>query len=99
MQLAIFLITPGTRLGDVAPRIITVGSHLRAQKIAEHLDTISFSFTSKRGFTTITGSYNGVAVSIVAIGMGSGSSPHTVNMQQWLTFSFARFGPRALDQS
>eukprot|EP00835_Amoeboradix_gromovi_P002085 NODE_110_length_19453_cov_0.364369.p6 type:complete len:293 gc:universal NODE_110_length_19453_cov_0.364369:3553-4431(+) len=61
----------GTKLGQVANRVITVGDPLRARVISEYLDEIYFEFTSKRGFLTITGSYKYVPVSIIAIGMGS----------------------------
>jgi uridine phosphorylase len=51
--------------------VITVGSENRAEKIAEFLDATPpyKKITSGRGFTTITGFYQGVNVSIVAIGM------------------------------
>jgi len=55
----------------VANRVLTVGSQGRAEKIATFLDAepAPFKHTSGRGFTTITGKYKGVDVSIVAIGM------------------------------
>ena len=56
--------------GDVANRVITVGAVQRAEKIASFLDARTNVVSSSRGFTTITGTYKGVAVSIVAIGMG-----------------------------
>lgn len=51
---------------------ITVGSPSRASGIATHLDAVPkpFVLTSERGFTTITGRFRGVPVSIVSIGMG-----------------------------
>ncbi|KAH6578845.1 hypothetical protein BASA50_000231 [Batrachochytrium salamandrivorans] len=61
----------GVKVNEVANRIITVGDPKRALKIAVHLDTRVFTHESKRGFTTITGTYKGVAVSLVAIGMGT----------------------------
>ena len=56
----------------MANRIITVGAVSRLEKIAQFLDegSIRFKHTSPRGFTTVTGTYNQVPVSIVAIGMG-----------------------------
>ncbi|KAJ3532870.1 hypothetical protein NMY22_g7568 [Coprinellus aureogranulatus] len=62
----------GLRPGEVANRIITVGSPSRANGIAAHLDAEPkpFVLTSERGFTTITGRFRGVPVSIVSIGMG-----------------------------
>ncbi|KZT68502.1 purine and uridine phosphorylase [Daedalea quercina L-15889] len=62
----------GIRSGEVANRIVTVGAPSRANGIAAHLDASPrpFTLTSERGFTTITGRYKGVPVSIVSIGMG-----------------------------
>ncbi|KAI8379547.1 nucleoside phosphorylase domain-containing protein [Radiomyces spectabilis] len=63
--------------GEVANRILTVGDHVRARAIARHLDTEEecghkiFENVSQRGFTTITGRYKGVPVTILAIGMGN----------------------------
>lgn len=58
--------------GQLANRVLTVGSQSRAEKIAAFLDAepAPFNHTSSRGFTTITGRYKGVDVSVVAIGMG-----------------------------
>ncbi|KNE92305.1 hypothetical protein PSTG_14265 [Puccinia striiformis f. sp. tritici PST-78] len=58
--------------GEVANRVLTVGDHVRARRIAKFLDSTPkvFELTSQRGFTTFTGCYLGVPVSIVAIGMG-----------------------------
>jgi uridine phosphorylase len=52
---------------------ITVGDPARAQGIAKLLDPEPkpFALHSERGFLTLTGKYKGVAVSIVAIGMGA----------------------------
>jgi uridine phosphorylase len=57
--------------GEVANRVLVVGAQKRAEKIATLLDEGSETvrITSNRGFTTITGRYNGVQVSIVSIGM------------------------------
>ncbi|KAI0716130.1 purine and uridine phosphorylase [Cerioporus squamosus] len=62
----------GLRAGEVANRIITLGTPSRAHAIASYLDPspAPFTLTSERGFTTITGRYRGVPVSIVSIGMG-----------------------------
>ncbi|KAG1879992.1 purine and uridine phosphorylase [Suillus subluteus] len=59
--------------GEVANRIITVGSMSRAEGIAKMLDASPklFSLYSERGFLTITGCYKSVPVSIVCIGMGA----------------------------
>ncbi|KAI8646451.1 nucleoside phosphorylase domain-containing protein [Parasitella parasitica] len=67
----------GVKVGDVANRVITVGDHVRARKIAKLLDSEEetghpiFERTSQRGFLTITGRYKGTPVSIMAIGMGN----------------------------
>ncbi|RKO96978.1 purine and uridine phosphorylase, partial [Caulochytrium protostelioides] len=57
-----------------APRVVPVGDMLRARTLATHLDgPPAFEHTSKRGFHAITGTFRGVPVSIVAIGMGIGN--------------------------
>ncbi|KAG1898686.1 purine and uridine phosphorylase [Suillus fuscotomentosus] len=63
----------GIRAGEVANRIITVGSMPRAESIGKMLDASPklFSLYSERGFLTITGCYKSVPVSIVCIGMGA----------------------------
>ncbi|KAG2130287.1 purine and uridine phosphorylase [Suillus bovinus] len=63
----------GIRAGEVANRIITVGSTSRAESIAKMLDASPkiFSLYSERGFLTITGCYKSVPISIVCIGMGA----------------------------
>ncbi|RDB29910.1 Purine nucleoside phosphorylase DeoD-type [Hypsizygus marmoreus] len=63
----------GLRPGEVANRIITVGSPSRAQAIATFLDESPkpFVLSSERGFLTITGRYKTVPISIISIGMGS----------------------------
>ena len=57
--------------GDLANRIITVGSEARLQKIELNLDKVFpiKTYKSGRGFHTVTGKFNGVDVSIVSIGM------------------------------
>ncbi|KAF9563511.1 uridine phosphorylase [Agrocybe pediades] len=63
----------GVRPGEVANRIVTVGSPSRAKTISSYLDAQPepFVLSSERGFLTITGRYKGVPVSIVSIGMGA----------------------------
>ena len=58
--------------GDLSNRVITVGSAARAEIIASFLDESPARkrIVSSRGFTTITGTYKGVPVSVVSIGMG-----------------------------
>jgi uridine phosphorylase len=56
----------------LANRVITVGSQKRAEKIAAFCDGGLANMTkivSGRGFCTLTGTYNGVPVSVVSIGM------------------------------
>jgi len=72
----------GLREGDLANRIITVGDSARALLIARNLEGAKYTegekslgpnifyYCSSRGFTTYTGKFQGVNVSIVAIGMG-----------------------------
>ncbi|KAJ1652014.1 hypothetical protein IWQ61_007550 [Dispira simplex] len=62
----------GLKRGEVCNRIITVGDPERARKLARLLDQTLplFTLLSHRGFYTVTGTYQGVPVSIVAIGMG-----------------------------
>lgn len=63
----------GIRAGEVANRIVTVGAPTRADRIAAYLDPSPrlFRLTTERGFTTITGRYKGVPISIISIGMGN----------------------------
>ncbi|KAI0344336.1 purine and uridine phosphorylase, partial [Trametopsis cervina] len=63
----------GVRAGEVANRILTVGAPGRADRIASYLDASPkpFRLTTERGFTTITGRYKGVPISIISIGMGN----------------------------
>ncbi|TDL22442.1 purine and uridine phosphorylase [Rickenella mellea] len=61
----------GIRSGEVANRVVTVGSPSRAEAIAGMLDDEQpYKILSERGFLTITGRYKGIPVSIVSIGMG-----------------------------
>ncbi|KAH7106329.1 purine and uridine phosphorylase [Auriculariales sp. MPI-PUGE-AT-0066] len=63
----------GIRTGDIANRVITVGHPTRARNIAKNFDgglETTFKVESDRGFVTFTGRYNGVPVSVIAIGMG-----------------------------
>lgn len=62
----------GTAPGQVANRIITVGDFVRARRIASHFDggQAKFEHLSHRNFLTLTGTYSGVPISVVAIGMG-----------------------------
>ncbi|KAG0083643.1 hypothetical protein BGZ93_005096 [Podila epicladia] len=72
----------GVKRGELANRVLTVGDPARAMVLSRSLDGVDpatpaktvptnlFSYSSHRGFLTITGRYKGVPVSIVAIGMG-----------------------------
>ncbi|GLI71265.1 hypothetical protein VaNZ11_016385 [Volvox africanus] len=65
----------GTKEGEVAPRILSVGSVSRALLLSKLLDPPTsgrplFQRTSSRGFLTITGRYEGEPVSIVSTHMG-----------------------------
>lgn len=57
--------------GDLANRIVTVGAESRAAKIAANFDQDKEvkKYHSSRGFTSFTGYFEGVQVSVVAIGM------------------------------
>lgn len=62
----------GTKPGEVAPRIVTVGSRARAQLLSKLFDAPPpIVVHSSRDMTTLTGTYKGFEISIVAIGMGS----------------------------
>ncbi|KAG6873055.1 hypothetical protein C0995_003535 [Termitomyces sp. Mi166 len=63
----------GLRPGEVANRIVTVGSPSRAQAIAAFFDKElePFVLSSERGFLTITGTFKNVPVYVISIGMGS----------------------------
>eukprot|EP00700_Malawimonas_jakobiformis_P001950 EC722866.1.p1 GENE.EC722866.1~~EC722866.1.p1 ORF type:complete len:153 (+),score=18.11 EC722866.1:33-461(+) len=62
----------GVKKGEVANRILSVGSEARAAVIASFLDSPEKTFVkrSSRGFVTYTGTRNGVPVSIIVTGMG-----------------------------
>jgi uridine phosphorylase len=54
----------------VANRVLSVGSLSRATLLAHQLDNGKFAtHASARGFTTYTGTMDGVPVSIIATGM------------------------------
>lgn len=58
--------------GEVANRILTVGDPNRAELLSNFLDKNNsiFILSSKRGFTTYTGTFQGIPISIIATGMG-----------------------------
>ncbi|GAB4817801.1 hypothetical protein N2152v2_004847 [Parachlorella kessleri] len=66
----------GTKKGEVANRILSVGSEKRALMLSEYLEPPApgrplFVYESGRGFLTISGSYRGVPVSICSTLMGT----------------------------
>eukprot|EP01053_Blabericola_migrator_P012145 Blabericola_migrator_1__12144@NODE_750_length_6654_cov_166_862760_g538_i0_p4_GENE_NODE_750_length_6654_cov_166_862760_g538_i0NODE_750_length_6654_cov_166_862760_g538_i0_p4_ORF_typecomplete_len289_score47_67PNP_UDP_1/PF01048_20/2_7e21_NODE_750_length_6654_cov_166_862760_g538_i054286294 len=61
----------GVKKGDLYPRIITVGSASRAEAMSKVLDVVEKKIASSRMMYTYSGKYNGVGISIVAIGMGA----------------------------
>ncbi|GAA5945090.1 hypothetical protein JCM3775_000906 [Rhodotorula graminis] len=58
--------------GQVANRIVTVGDPARLHRFKRFLDKEPkpFEHASARGYTTVTGRYKGVPVTLIAIGMG-----------------------------
>ncbi|BGP42080.1 hypothetical protein JCM10450v2_006166 [Rhodotorula kratochvilovae] len=60
------------KAGQVANRIITVGDPARLHRFKQFLDAepTPFEHASARGYTTVTGRYKGVPVTLIAIGMG-----------------------------
>ncbi|GJN92571.1 hypothetical protein Rhopal_005601-T1 [Rhodotorula paludigena] len=56
----------------VANRVITVGDPARLHRFKRFLDAEPkpFELSSARGYTTVTGRYRGVPVTLIAIGMG-----------------------------
>lgn len=83
-----------TRIGEIANRMITVGSHKRAELFSTFLDD-PVRFESNRGFTVYTGTYKGVPVSIVAIGMGHPMMDMYLREAMWCCegdFAIIRFG-------
>ncbi|KAJ3299277.1 hypothetical protein HK104_009493 [Borealophlyctis nickersoniae] len=64
---------PNPSPSAVANRIVTVGDPTRLRVLASMFDkggADAFAHVSKRGFTTVTGTFEGVRVSVIAIGMG-----------------------------
>ncbi|GAA5913035.1 hypothetical protein JCM8208_005675 [Rhodotorula glutinis] len=60
------------KAGQVANRIVTVGDPARLHRFKRFLDKEPkpFEHASARGYTTVTGRYKGVPVTLIAIGMG-----------------------------
>jgi uridine phosphorylase len=55
--------------GDLAPYILTSGDPARIRKLARRLDTVAVR-RAYREFLTLTGTYKGIAVSLMATGIG-----------------------------
>lgn len=62
----------GTKPGEVANRIIIVGDYIRAKRIAKSFDggKALFEFESHRKFYTLTGTFQTIPITVIAIGMG-----------------------------
>ncbi len=54
----------------IAKNIIFVGDQNRVQKISKYFDSITFE-TQNREFTTVTGHYKGVQISVISTGIGT----------------------------
>jgi uridine phosphorylase len=55
--------------GDIAPYILTCGDPARARRIARHFDEVTVR-RRNREFSTITGRYKGIPVTVMATGIG-----------------------------
>eukprot|EP00475_Leptophrys_vorax_P026021 TRINITY_DN3644_c0_g1_i2.p1 TRINITY_DN3644_c0_g1~~TRINITY_DN3644_c0_g1_i2.p1 ORF type:complete len:199 (-),score=41.98 TRINITY_DN3644_c0_g1_i2:17-589(-) len=67
------------RKGEVANRVITVGSHGRGEKLSKMLDQKSLiTVRSNRAFVVYTGLFNNVPISIVVSCMGSANMDFVV---------------------
>ena len=85
----------GLAPGEVANRVVSVGSLSRATLLRGLLDAPGFELTSARGFTTFTSTYGGVPVSVVATGMGGPMMDFVVRETRAVTagpMSFVRLG-------
>lgn len=81
--------------GDIANRILTVGDVYRAKRIQTSLDSIRVTRESKRGFYYVTGSFKGVEVTIISIGMGFGVTDmmvREIRASTTGTLAIVRFG-------
>ena len=59
----------GLAPGEVEQRILTCGDPARAKRISERFDTVRIS-RIQREFTTFTGTFEGVPVTVMATGIG-----------------------------
>lgn len=93
-------------LPRVANRIITVGDYTRARRISKCFDggKAVFEHESHRKFLTLTGTYSGVPITVVAIGMGfsvrEGRRPPCISLtvlaRRSSTFSSASAEPSSM---
>lgn len=60
----------GVKRGEIARRILTVGSLQRAEMFSKLLETVEVSRVSARGFGTFTGMYRGRRITIASSNMG-----------------------------
>lgn len=60
----------GCRSDEVAERVVLIGNPARVERIAPYLDDVH-RVTERRGLKTITGRYDGVAITVSAFGMGA----------------------------
>ncbi len=60
----------GCTSDQIAKRVILVGDPDRVSRISEHLDNVN-QLPIHRGLKTITGSFNGIGVTVSAFGMGA----------------------------
>jgi uridine phosphorylase len=63
----------GVAAGEVAPFIMLVGDPARAATAAELMESVVLE-RRRREFVTYTGTYGGLPLSVVAIGMGAGNA-------------------------
>ena len=95
-----------TKRGEVSNRVLSVGDHNRARKLSAFLDPLPgtgglFEHSSSRGFTTYTGLYRGVPVSIVTTLMGMANMDFVVRETRAVVdnpMAFVRLGTCGLLQ-
>jgi len=63
----------GCKPGDVAPNILLCGDPARAYRVAEYFKEAGEPIKS-REYVTITGEYKGIPITVMATGMGPGST-------------------------
>lgn len=88
---------PTSETGEVANRIVAVGDPSRLRRFATFLEAspVPFELVSSRGYTTVTGRYKGVPVTLLAIGMGV--SPFDDEEERTLGSDFALAGVAMVD--